>query len=178
MLDDLKLIHQRDSQDLLGTAVRRWAALADTAAWRPQSATSENIAKQLALELLGKSVALYAGNELRVVAYKWKRLINTHAKQLTWTGGLDDDEITGWTGQPVNKQYAVLCLRSDLESDEEQRLFRLAERSLSGRWPAPVMVSAQGKTVAEQSSYCLALGEFVALYLALLNGYDPAKRVS
>jgi len=177
MLDDLRLIHQRDSQDLLGAAARRWAAVPGAAAWRPQSATADNLAKQLALELMGKSVVVYAAAPLAGAAVEWKRMLNRHARQLAWSGELADGEITSWTGQPVNKQYGVVRLRSSHESADERQQFTEAARLLSGRWPEPTDVWPEAESLQMQQAYCQALGEFVALYLALLNGFDPAKRV-
>ena len=40
--------------------------------WEPTVPTSKNYAKQLALELIGKSVVVYSGPKLFPAAYKWK----------------------------------------------------------------------------------------------------------
>jgi glucose/mannose-6-phosphate isomerase len=176
MLDDLKMIHERDTQDMLGGALRRWQAVAQSSHWDPQVATSRNQAKQLALELMGKTVVIYSTRQLHEAAESWKTSLNQYAKQLAWCGELSDAEILGWTKQPVNKQYAVVELRSNLDDAAERRRFEAVERYLSGMRPAPLTVDSEGQAAEQQVAYCLALGDFVAIYLALLNGLDPAAR--
>ena len=39
--------------------------------------------------------------------------------------------------------------------------------------PEPITVVAEGKTLLEQMVWTIALGDFVSLYLALLNNLDP-----
>lgn len=176
MLDDLKMIHQRDSCDILGTASRSWQKVSQAMDWSPHVATKHNLAKQLALELMGKAVIIYGEERLSTVANAWKRYINLYAKQLAWKGELSDAEIVGWTKQPVNKLYAVVELRSGLETELVRERAAVVERLLSGMRPSPIVVDAEGHTAEEQAQYCQALGEFVALYLALLNGIDPSDR--
>jgi len=51
-----------------------------------------------------------------------------------------------------------------------------AERGLGGRpgqRPAAHTVEAEGKTLLEQLLWTVALGDFVSLYTALLNGLNP-----
>lgn len=174
MLDDLKMIHQRDAHDVLGGAARHWQAVPQVADWDPQVTTGRNLAKQLALELMGRTVVIYGAGQLAAAAKVWKHHINQYAKQLAWQGEWDDAEILGWTKQPVHKLYAVVELHSSLEAESTRRRFLVAGRLLSGMRPVPVMVTAEGRTIEEQLAYCRALGEFTAAYLALLNGLDPS----
>ena len=175
VLDDLKFIHQKDVSDALGAAARGLARIEAVEAWLPEIATARNPAKQLAQELLGKTIVVYAGPELHPAAEAWKAACNTHARQLAWCARIDrESELLGWTGQPVDKPYAVVELRSGLEGREVQAFFAVAERHLSGMRPAPIIVEAQGRTLDEQLQWAAAYGEFVAIYLGLLNGFDPS----
>jgi glucose/mannose-6-phosphate isomerase len=65
-------------------------------------------------------------------------------------------------------------LRSNLEHPRIQERFELSDRLLSGRRPAAHVVQAQGETLAEQLIWSIAFGDFVTIYLALLNGVNPA----
>jgi len=49
----------------------------------------------------------------------------------------------------------------------------VSERLLSGLRPAPIEVNAQGDNALEQLLWVIALGDFVSIYTALLNGIDP-----
>ncbi len=145
--------------------------------WLPTVPTSRNPAKKLALELMGKSIVVYAGPLMFPAAYKWKISFNENAKNVAWCNQLsefDHNEIMGWTSHPVDKPYSVIELRSELEHPRIQKRFQVGERLLSGLRPAPEVVQLQGKTVVEQLLWAINFGDFVSVYLALLNGLDPS----
>lgn len=146
-------------------------------AWRPEVPAKNNPAKQLAQELMGKSVVIYASASLFAAAYKWKISCNENAKQVAWCNQLPEfnhNEFIGWSEQPRQKPYAVVDLRSKLDHPRVQRRFEVSERLLSGMRPAPHVVEVQGGTHLEQLIWAVTFGDFVTLYLALLNGLDPA----
>jgi hypothetical protein len=51
----------------------------------------------------------------------------------------------------------------------------LSDKLLSGRWPAPLKVETQGETPLHQLLWSVALGDFVSLYTAFLNGVSPIE---
>lgn len=145
--------------------------------WRPDVPTAKNPAKQLALECIGKSVVIYGGSKFQPAAYKWKISFNENAKQVAWCGVLPEfnhNEFIGWSKQPVDKPYAVIELRSNLEHERVQKRFKVSERLLSGMRPAPHVVQAEGGDLLEQLLWTVAFGDFVSLYAGLLNGLNPA----
>lgn len=146
-------------------------------AWVPTVPTKNNPAKQLALECVGKSPVIYAGPKLFPAAYKWKISFNENAKNVAWCNVLPEfnhNEFLGWTSHPVDKPYTVIDLRSNLEHPRVQKRFEVTERLLSGRRPAAEVVEAKGATLLEQLVWTIALGDFVTLYTALLNGLNPS----
>lgn len=148
-----------------------------TAAWRADVPTANNPAKQLAQELMGKSLVIYSGPKLFPAAYRWKIDSNENAKQIAWVNQLPEfnhNEFLGWSQQPNEKPYAVIDLRSNLEHERVQKRFEVTARLLSGMRPEPHVVQAQGETVLEQMLWTQAFGDFVTIYLALLNGINPA----
>ncbi len=145
--------------------------------WLPTVPTTDNVAKKIALEAIGKSAVIYAGPKLFPAAYKWKISFNENAKQVAWTNQYPEfnhNEFMGWTKQPVDKPYCVIDLRSSLEYPRVQKRFEVTERLLSGMRPAPIVVQAEGETLLQQLLWVIALGDFVTLYTALLNGLNPA----
>lgn len=145
--------------------------------WLPTVPSRDNWAKQIALDIIGKSVVVYGGAKLWPAAYKWKISFNENAKHVAWWGQYPEfnhNEFLGWTEQPVDKPYAVIDLRSSLEHPRIQKRFEVSERLLSGRRPAPIVIEAQGSTVLEQLLWTIAFGDFVSLYVALANGLNPA----
>jgi glucose/mannose-6-phosphate isomerase len=145
-------------------------------AWVPTVPTEHNYAKQIALDVIGKSVVVYAGPKLGPAAYKWKISFNENAKHIAWTNQIPEfnhNEFLGWTEQPVQKPYAVIDLRSTLEHPRVQKRFEVSAQLLSGKRPSPIIVQAEGETLIQQLLWTIALGDFVTLYTALLNGINP-----
>ena len=173
LLEEAGLLKNKDAElkqaaDFLQDSVQSWVATVPTAS---------NQAKQIAQEVIGKSAVVYAGPKLAPAAYKWKISFNENAKHLAWTNQYPEfnhNEFMGWTKQPPQKPYTVIDLRSSLEHPRNQKRFEVTERLLSGMRPAPIIVEAQGKTLFEQLLWTIALGDFVTLYTALLNGLNPA----
>jgi glucose/mannose-6-phosphate isomerase len=151
---------------------------ASVAAWRPDVPTTRNRAKQIAQESIGKSVAIYSGPKLHSAAYKWKTDCNENAKHIAWVGQYPEcshNEFLGWSKQPVNKPYVVIDLRSNLEHERVQKSFIVSEQLLSGMRPSPIVIDVEGETLLEQLVWTIVLGDFVSLYLAVLNGLNPAS---
>ena len=149
----------------------------NTAGWRPDVPTASNPAKQLAQELVGKSIVVYGGPKLYPAAYKWKISFNENAKHVAWVGQYPEfnhNEFLGWSKQPTDKPYAVIDLRSSFEHPRVQKRFEVTARLLSGMRPDPHVVEAEGQTVLQQLLWVIAFGDFVSLYLAILNGLNPA----
>ncbi len=145
-------------------------------AWEVNIPTKTNLAKSTAQELVGKSVVVYGGPLLYPAAYKWKISFNESSKYIAWVNQLPEfnhNEMLGWTKQPVDKPYAVIDLRSNLENPRVQKRFEITEQVLSGMRPTPIVIQAEGETPLQQLLWTIALGDFVSLYLALLSNINP-----
>jgi glucose/mannose-6-phosphate isomerase len=144
--------------------------------WLPTVPQAQNPAKSLAMELAGKSGVVYGGPLMAPAAYKWKISFNENAKNVAWWGQYPEfnhNEFIGWTSHPVNKPYGVVDLRSSFEHPRIQERFKLSDRLLSGRRPAAYVVDAQGETLLQHLLWTINFGDFVTIYLALLNGVNP-----
>lgn len=160
------------------------AELQDAAVWLGEKAadllpnvpSEKNLAKKIALELVGNSVVVYSGPKFFPVAYKWKINFNENSKNVAWCNQLPEfnhNEFLGWTSQPVDKPYKVVDLRSPLEHPRVLKRFEVSERLLSGKRPHPEVVTPEGDTILRQMLWTIQLGDFASLYLALLNGLNP-----
>ena len=144
--------------------------------WLPSVPSGDNLAKQLAGKLVGKSVVVYSGPKLFPAANKWKICVNENAKTVAWTNQLPEfnhNEFIGWSSHPIEKPYAIVDLRSNLEHPRVQKRFEVTERLLSGMRPAPNVVEVKGETLIKQLLWAVSLGGFTTLYLAVLNGVNP-----
>jgi glucose/mannose-6-phosphate isomerase len=173
LLQQAHLAPDEVTSELVAAVEATKTAVAD---WQPIVPTARNPAKQLALEVIGKSAVIYAGPKLGPIAYKWKLGFNENAKHLAWWNQLPEfnhNELIGWSKQPIDKLYTVIELRSSLEHPRVQKSFEVAERLLSGVRPNPHVVVVQGTTILEQLLWATVFGDFVTLYTALLNGLNP-----
>jgi glucose/mannose-6-phosphate isomerase len=144
--------------------------------WLSTVPTTQNLAKQIALECVGKSIVIYAGPKLFPAAYKWKISFNENAKQIAWCNQLPEfnhNEFLGWTKQPTNKPYTVIDIISSLENPRTQKRFTVTAKLLSGLRPDPIVVEAVGENLVEHLLWSISLGDFVSIYTALLNGLNP-----
>jgi len=144
--------------------------------WKADVPTAQNPAKQLALEMAGKTAIIYSGPLLAPVANKMKICMNENAKNLAWWGQLPEfshNEFIGWSSHPVDKPFAVVEFRSNLEHPRVQKRFEITERMLSGKRPSPHVITPLGDTLPQQMFWASMFGDFVCTYVALLNGIDP-----
>lgn len=144
--------------------------------WASTVPTDDNYAKQLALQLMGKTTVMYAGPKLYPAANKWKICMNENAKNTAWANQYPEfnhNEFIGWSSHPVEKPFAVVEIRSHLEHERVQKRFEVTERLLSGMRPAPIVVVPEGETLLQQLAWGFALGDFVSIYLGILNGVNP-----
>jgi len=144
--------------------------------WKPDVPTDKNPAKQLALEIAGKTAIFYSGPLLAPVANKMKICMNENAKNLAWWYSYPEfshNEFIGWSSHPVDKPFAVVEIRSNLEHPRVQKRFEITERMLSGMRPAPHVIVPEGETIQQQMFWASMFGDFVCTYVALLNGVNP-----
>ncbi|HVX24070.1 MAG TPA: bifunctional phosphoglucose/phosphomannose isomerase [Candidatus Saccharimonadales bacterium] len=173
LLEPLGLVPAGSRDELAATAT--WLS-EKPAAWRADVPTAQNPAKQMALEVIGKSVVVYGGPKLFPAANKLKICFNENAKNVAWVNQYSEfnhNEFIGWTSHPVDKPYAVIEIRSNLEHPRIQKRFEVSERLLSGQRPAPLVIKPEGETLLQQLLWSANFGDFVSLYTALLNGLNP-----
>lgn len=144
--------------------------------WRADVPTSDNYAKQIAEKIMGKTPIIYAGPGLSAAAYKWKISFNENAKNLAFYNQFPEfnhNEFMGWTSHPVEKPFQPVELFSDLEHERINKRFEVTNKLLSGKMPQAIEVQTEGTTKLEHMLWAIMLGDFVTLYVALLNGINP-----
>lgn len=144
--------------------------------WRPDVPTTKNLAKEIAEELAGKTPVVYAGPRLSAAAYKWKISFNESSKNIAFYNQwpeFNHNEFMGWSSHPVEKPFAPIELLSSFDHPQIRRRFKISNRLLSGKMPHPIQIEAEGSTLIEHILWSVLLGDFVSLYLAMLNNVDP-----
>ncbi len=144
----------------------------------PDAASDSNPAKRLALALVGRRVFIYAGAErVGPVATRVRQQLNENAKMLGHSAlvpELNHNEIVGWELEDgLHGPVAVVLLR-DAEDSEATR----TRLTLTGEYAARKGATVhEAESVGEERLARLAslvqFGDYLSLYLALMNGVDP-----
>lgn len=143
--------------------------------WLPSVPTAQNLAKQLAEKMVGKTPIIY-GAKLFSAAYKWKINFNENAKNTAWCGQYSEfnhNEFLGWSSHPIEKPFAVIDLISSFDHEQVKKRFEISDRLLSGKRPKALQIQAEGETILQQLLWVVALGDMISIYLAILNGVNP-----
>lgn len=144
--------------------------------WTADIPATENHAKQLALDLAGKSVVVWGGPRLSALAYKWKISCNENAKNVAFWNEwpeFNHNEFIGWSSHPIEKVYGIIELVSKFEPERIRQRYEVSNRLLSGKMPEPHRIEAEGESLLQEMLYLMLLGDYVSLYLAILNGNNP-----
>lgn len=153
---------------------------AESARWLPEVPTSENYAKQLAHEAIGKTPVFYGGAFTAPLAYKWKISWNETAKNLAFWNEYSEfnhNEFMGWVSHPIEKPFAIFDILSSFEQPRILQRFELTDKLLSGKRPAAKTIQLKGDTPLAQLLWGAILADFASTYAAVLNGIDPTPVV-
>lgn len=138
----------------------------------------ENAAVKLARTLQDRFPVIYSSEQLSVANTRWRNQIQENAKSLA-VGNLlpemNHNEVMGWARfQSELKQLAVIEL-SDREDHPRTQLRLDVTRSLlephANSWHK---ISSEGKSRLARLLSIMYVGDWVSLYLAILNGIDPS----
>ncbi|MFZ1301934.1 MAG: bifunctional phosphoglucose/phosphomannose isomerase [Candidatus Microsaccharimonas sp.] len=152
----------------------------ESAKWAPEVPATENYAKQLAHEAVGKTPIFYGGALTAPLAYKWKISFNETAKNVAFWNEYSEfnhNEFMGWASHPVEKPFVVFDILSSFERPRILQRFELTDKLLSGKRPAAKIIQLKGDTLLAQFLWGAILADFASTYAAILNGVDPTPVV-
>ena len=153
----------------------------------PASPPSENLARQLAAELVGLVPVVVGAGPLAPVARRWKTQINENSKGWAYfevLPELDHNALSGIHFPAEASQWLrVLFLGSaHLASDatpglhpRNRRRLGLTRRLFERYGIACREVPIAGQSPLAQILSAVQLGDYVSCYLALHNGVDPTE---
>ncbi|MBC7228358.1 MAG: bifunctional phosphoglucose/phosphomannose isomerase [Thermoflexales bacterium] len=149
---------------------------------RPETPTVRNPAKRLAGQLIGRLPVIYGAGFLAPVARRWKGQFNENAKQwAVWEEmpELNHNAVVGFgLPDPIRERVSVLMLRSALDHPRIQARWEVTKELLLQEGIAPDEIWGRGKSRLAQMLSLVHFGDYVSLYLALLNGADPTPVVT
>lgn len=145
--------------------------------WEPEVPEARNPAKQLARRLHGRFVFLYAADRLGALATRVRNQLNENAKLLAHSAvapELNHNEVAGWERQgPLASRAAVLILRDADDSPEVHRRLTLTAEFVAKRGAHVVELREEEGSRLARIASLVQLGDWLSLYLALLDGADP-----
>jgi glucose/mannose-6-phosphate isomerase len=146
---------------------------------RPQAGSSRNRAKRLATALRGRIPWVQGtAGVMSAAAYRWRTQFNENSKVLAYSSEcpeLNHNETVGWEApeEMTSRAEVVILQRPD---DHYRLRARLKITAGLIRPSARVhVIEATGKSPLAQLLSVVYLGDFTSLYLAFLNGVDPAE---
>ncbi|MEA2297050.1 MAG: glucose/mannose-6-phosphate isomerase, partial [Solirubrobacteraceae bacterium] len=140
------------------------------AEWGPQ-APDDAEPKALAAALQGRLPVFTGAGLTAPVAYRWKCQVNENANRAAFWSELpeaDHNEIEGWGDRSV---LEPVFLEDPVDTHPRVlERFELTARIIGGA----TRVRARGETRLERQMSLVHLGDLVSIYLAALDGTDPA----
>ena len=137
-----------------------------------------NRAQELAAALHRRVPLIYgAQGNTAPVALRWKTQINENAKQPAFWAELPElchNEIVGYElGARILPSSQVVFLRTDYDHPRVAARIDILREVLARRGLSYLEVGAEGEDELAQLLSLLYLGDWVSVYLALLNRVDP-----
>jgi glucose/mannose-6-phosphate isomerase len=145
---------------------------------QPAVPVAQNPAKRLAGQLIGRWTTVFGSGALAPVARRWKTQLNELAK--AWTGWealpeADHNTLSG-LHQPTELLERSLALFLTAPSDHPRNALRntLTRQALMQEGLNTDNYTALGQGVLANQWSALHFGDYLAYYLALASGVDPA----
>lgn len=147
------------------------------AEWLPETPTAANPAKQMAQRLAGHLPVVYGAGFLAPVARRWKGQFNENSKNWAFWEELPElnhNAVVGYVRPPWMRQRCrVLFLRSPLDPPRIQLRWQVTGELLAQAKVPFEEVWGDGESHLAQMLSLTHYGDYVSLYLAMLNRADP-----
>jgi glucose/mannose-6-phosphate isomerase len=140
---------------------------------------SRNSAKQLAIRLVDRALVLIANERtLGPASLRWKGQLNENSKHLAWASPLPEmnhNEVDSYASPArLVGSVAAVLLRDPGDHPRIVARFRWLERYFAERGVQVETVEAPEGDPMSRVLGCVALGDWVSYYLAILHGSDPS----
>lgn len=147
--------------------------------YKPEVELEHNRAKQLAAVLHGSLPIIYGSDDLSgVAALRWKCQLNENAKTIAHHNvfpELNHNEVVGFSNPPgLLKMVQLVLLRDRQDHPQVLRRMEVTSGLIASGIGGVTNVWADGDSELARVFSLIYLGDHVSLYVALLNGVDPA----
>ena len=154
--------------DGLAASVREWA---------PAVPEERNLAKRIARRVAGRVPVVVGPDFLAVAATRWATQVNENAGQWAFAVALpevDHNLVVGFGAPAAARDQLHALLLDAAPVHERNRLrVRLTAQQLEGAGVAYDVVLVEGESMLDSLLRACHLGDWVSLYLAMLNEVNP-----
>lgn len=126
---------------------------------------------KLAMRVNGAIPVIYCSGELRAVHKRWKMLLNSIVNKLAFSGEFpefDHNEIVSWTEDKDSREFIMLIIKSESESELLDKIFDSAIKVLS-KYKLDIEVIDIDGTIMERSIKGIILADAVINRLSEVN---------
>lgn len=144
----------------------------------PDVGEEKNIAKKIAKALLDKYAIIYgAGMHIDVVATRWRGQLAENSKAVSSTHlfpEMNHNEIVGWDNpKGLMKDLVAVFLRDGGDHPRVGLRMDISKKIIEKTGAKIIEVRSQGQTLLARIFSLIYIGDFISLYLAVLNNTDP-----
>lgn len=137
-----------------------------------------NVAKQLAADLFGRLGVIYGAGLLSEAALRWKSQINENSKAWAFHEffpELNHNAVVGYAlPADIRQKVTVLMLHSASLHPRVSLRYRITGEILTKAGIKHKRVESIGKSPLAQMIGTVLMGDYVSLYLSMLNRTDPS----
>lgn len=143
----------------------------------PEIKTDKNISKQIAISIKDTYPVIYGHSYFSPIAKRWRTQLNENAEILASDYEFvetNHNDIVGWSNDSFTKRFSVILLRDKEERIEIKNRIELVKKLVYEKKTGNVIeVFTRGNTKLAKMMSLLYIGDFVSIYLAILNNIDP-----
>lgn len=133
----------------------------------------EDEAKKLAQKIKDKIPIIYASEQFKAVAYRWKTQINENGKMPVFThtfSEMNHNEIVGY--QSMDRKFAAIVIRDPHDHEQIKKRMDICKDIMEERVDVHE-VYTEGKSLLARIFSTILLGDLVSYHCALWNRVDP-----
>ena len=143
----------------------------------PEVKIKNNIPKKIAISIKDTYPVIYGHSYYSPIAKRWRTQLNENAKVLASDYEFvetNHNDIVGWNPGSIVNDFSVIFLRDNDERIEIKKRIDLVETLVFEKNAINIFeVFGYGNSKLAKMMTLLYLGDFVSLYLAVLNNVDP-----
>lgn len=144
---------------------------------QPDYPTAHNFAKTLAQQIDETIITVYGFGVYRSVAQRFKQQFNENSKfpaKWEYFSELNHNEIVGWENRgELIKYFSIIFIRDIDEPKEMEIRIETTKQIMEKAGLMMYDLEVQGKSTLAKMLSTVLVGDFVSVYLAVLQGIDP-----